>query len=161
MIKKINSGIQHFMLKLKRQNNLLWLFVLGIFACKQPGINFTPEKDPNYLELKKIPDTSLTDIKFNIDTLSIASTNNDSILEANFSIINVGNDTLKMRSHISSCECTKIRLDKFKVAPKDSINVAVFIDKAKLSSGVNNREVIFMGNFKGIYKHYPINITLQ
>jgi hypothetical protein len=158
---KINFGILPFILKQKLQNNLLWFLVLNVFACKQPGINFTPEKDPNYLELKKLADTSLTEIEFSVDTLFIASPNNDSLLQANFSIINIGNDTLKMRSHISSCECTKIRLDKFKAKSKDSIHVSVFIDKAKLSKGINHREVIFMGNFKGIYKHYPIDITLE
>jgi hypothetical protein len=149
------------MLKQKQLSNLWLVLVLFFCNCKQKGIDFTPEKDMIYLELKKLPDSSLTDIKFTADTLNLSSINNKSILEANFSIINIGNDTLKIRSYMSSCECTKIRLDKFKAKSKDSIHVSVFIDKAKLTRGLNRRELIFMGNFKGIYKHYPINITLE
>ncbi len=149
------------MLKQNLQNSVFQiLLIVLLFSCSTKA-KYNPNKDPNFIELNKLPKDSLTTIKFNTDTLFISSKNNNELISDSFKIINTGLKRLKIKSYTTSCECTKVALKKYNTLPNDSIIVTLYIDKEKLSKGVNNRSILFTGNFIGIYKKMEMQITLK
>ncbi len=147
------------MLKVKFPTNIIFFLLFNI-GCTYPTF-FIPEKDSTFKEIKKYPDSLLTTISAINNIIEVNTIDDKLILIDSIEIKNTGKKELKIKKMISSCDCVQVHFSKTKVNANDSTKLYYEIDKVKLKSGKNLRNIVFVGTFKEIYKQIDLIIKLK
>ena len=148
------------MLKVKYHYKWFVFFLFFLNSCKIAPF-FEPKNDMIYNKLKLLPDSLLTTLSNTPSKIEVNLTNKTLTHYDSIEFFNYGNITLNIQKYMSSCDCVQVHFSKFKVLPRDSFKLYYEIDKSKLKTGKNKRNIVFLGNFKEFAKEIELMINLK
>jgi hypothetical protein len=138
---------------------LVFIVIITAFSCKEND-KTNPYKENKYLlELKKLPETSLTTIKIDslikfVDTIEVGQS-----LRGFFTISNIGNVPLEITGIQPGCSCITIGdlpiILNNKIVPGDSIKIFFSVPKL-MKTGYFSNGFTVLGNFHAFYRKLTI-----
>lgn len=77
---------------------------------------------------KHVKTDPLTEIAFEENLINVGDVSQDTVIQREYTLINIGNNPLLVYNVIPDCNCTDYHLSKKSVLPKDSLVICLVVD---------------------------------
>jgi hypothetical protein len=149
------------MLHLKLCSNISFIIFLVpmIFSIACNTAKDKIEEDNTFVELSKLPARSVTQLRFEPDTLHLSFTDTSGLLKGQYHAFNTGDTTFVIKKVKLSCGCTNLYWSKAAIAPGDSATFFVSVNTKEIKKGHSQKSLTLLGNMQGAYKELIIDLN--